>query len=82
MAVSERSLLRGRLYFKAGEARKWTVDDALEYVGIGPFHVLLCLMCGCVFMSDAVEVMVLGRPHRAKVLSAPPFDPEGRRLRA
>ena len=29
-----------------------------------------------------VEVMVLGRPHRAKVLSAPPFDPEGRRLRA
>ncbi|KZY04507.1 GcvT family protein [Sulfitobacter sp. HI0023] len=29
-----------------------------------------------------VEVMVLGRPHRAKILSAPPFDPEGRRLRA
>jgi dimethylglycine dehydrogenase len=29
-----------------------------------------------------LEVMVLGRPHRARVLAAPPFDPEGRRLRA
>ncbi|MDP2086980.1 MAG: FAD-dependent oxidoreductase [Gemmobacter sp.] len=28
-----------------------------------------------------LEVMVLGRPHRARVLAAPPFDPEGRRLR-
>ena len=29
-----------------------------------------------------LQVMVLGRPHRALVLPAPPFDPEGRRLRA
>lgn len=32
--------------------------------------------------GDAVEVMVLGRPHRAHVLHAPPFDPGGARLRA
>jgi len=29
-----------------------------------------------------VEVMVLGQPHRARILSEPPFDPEGARLRA
>ncbi|TNF63660.1 MAG: FAD-dependent oxidoreductase [Rhodobacteraceae bacterium] len=32
--------------------------------------------------GDAVEVMVLGRPHRARILHAPPFDPNGDRLRA
>jgi len=31
--------------------------------------------------GDAVEVMVLGQPHRARVLPAPPFDPDGARLR-
>ena len=31
--------------------------------------------------GDAVEVYVLGRPHRARVLARPPFDPEGARLR-
>jgi dimethylglycine dehydrogenase len=29
-----------------------------------------------------LEVMILGRPHRAIVLKGPAFDPEGRRLRA
>jgi len=28
-----------------------------------------------------VDVMVLGRPHRATILDAPPFDPDGQRLR-
>jgi dimethylglycine dehydrogenase len=32
--------------------------------------------------GDRVEVMVLGRPHGAVILSEPPFDPEGGRLRA
>jgi len=32
--------------------------------------------------GDAVEVMVLGRPHRARILNAAPFDPAGDRLRA
>ncbi|MFK7751219.1 MAG: FAD-dependent oxidoreductase [Sedimentitalea sp.] len=39
------------------------------------------------FVKDAgpgerVEVMVLGQPHRATILSEPPFDPTGERLRA
>jgi len=32
--------------------------------------------------GDEVEVMVLGRPHKARILSEPPFDPGGERLRA
>ncbi|MFD0858380.1 GcvT family protein [Roseovarius aquimarinus] len=31
--------------------------------------------------GDAVEVMVLGRPHRAVILSEPPFDAKGEILR-
>lgn len=31
--------------------------------------------------GDEVEVMVLGKPHRATILKEPPFDPEGKRLR-
>ena len=30
----------------------------------------------------AVDVMILGRPHRGIVLAEPPFDPAGVRLRA
>jgi dimethylglycine dehydrogenase len=32
--------------------------------------------------GDAVEVMVLGKPHKAVILHEPPFDPKGERLRA
>jgi dimethylglycine dehydrogenase len=42
---------------------------ALGYVkGVGP--------------GDEVAVMVLGRPHKARILAEPPFDPKGERLRA
>ncbi|MGJ8622439.1 MAG: GcvT family protein [Yoonia sp.] len=32
--------------------------------------------------GTAVDVMILGRPHRGVVLAEPPFDPTGARLRA
>ncbi|KPA22395.1 4-methylaminobutanoate oxidase (formaldehyde-forming) [Shimia sp. SK013] len=32
--------------------------------------------------GDQVEVMVLGKPHKATILHEPPFDPKGHRLRA
>ncbi len=32
--------------------------------------------------GDEVEVMVLGKPHRARILHEPPFDPKGLKLRA
>ncbi|WP_420859496.1 GcvT family protein [Marivivens marinus] len=31
--------------------------------------------------GDAVEVYILGHPHKAVILSEPPFDPSGERLR-
>ncbi|MCZ4352417.1 FAD-dependent oxidoreductase [Roseovarius aestuarii] len=31
--------------------------------------------------GDTVDVMVLGRPHKAVILAEPPFDPKGERLR-
>ena len=40
------------------------------------------LKAGTAGPGDAVEVAILGRPHKARVLAHPPFDPEGRRLRA
>ncbi|MEO0372240.1 MAG: glycine cleavage T C-terminal barrel domain-containing protein, partial [Pseudomonadota bacterium] len=36
---------------------------------------------GTALPGDDVDVMVLGQPHRATVLAAPPFDPAGHRLR-
>ncbi|WP_295316920.1 FAD-dependent oxidoreductase [Roseobacter sp.] len=32
--------------------------------------------------GDEVVVMVLGQPHKARILHEPPFDPKGERLRA
>jgi dimethylglycine dehydrogenase len=32
--------------------------------------------------GDVVEVMVLGKAHKATILAEPPFDPAGKRLRA
>lgn len=37
---------------------------------------------GSVKPGDAVEVYVLGKPHKGTVLGAAPFDPEGQRLRS
>ncbi|WP_298975938.1 FAD-dependent oxidoreductase [uncultured Roseobacter sp.] len=33
-------------------------------------------------LGDHVDIMVLGKPHGAKILHEPPFDPTGKRLRA
>ncbi|WP_439123008.1 GcvT family protein [Marivita sp.] len=49
------------------------------------YHVGLSLALGYIKNAqagDEVEVMVLGRPHRATILGKPPFDPDGTRLRA
>ena len=32
--------------------------------------------------GDEVEVMVLGQPHKGRILEEPPFDPKGEKLRA
>ncbi|MFP7672920.1 FAD-dependent oxidoreductase [Marivita sp. S0852] len=48
------------------------------------YHVGMSLALGYVkdpVAGEAVDVMVLGRPHRAVILDQPPFDPDGTRLR-
>jgi dimethylglycine dehydrogenase len=48
---------------------------------VGKSLALAYLKAGLAGPGDRVEVAVLGRPHRARVLARPPFDPEGARLR-
>src|SRR6056297_3192899 len=36
---------------------------------------------GAATPGDEVEVMVLGQPHKARILHEPPFDPKGEKLR-
>ena len=40
------------------------------------------LKAGIAEPGDNVDVAILGRPHKARVLARPPFDPDGHRLRA
>jgi dimethylglycine dehydrogenase len=48
---------------------------------VGASLALAYLRVGAVAPGDRVSVAILGRPHTAEVLAAPPFDPEGARLR-
>jgi dimethylglycine dehydrogenase len=48
---------------------------------VGQSLALAYLKAGMAAPGDRVEVALLGRPHRAHVLAAPPFDPAGERLR-
>ncbi|WP_308917830.1 FAD-dependent oxidoreductase [Jannaschia sp. LMIT008] len=49
---------------------------------VGKSLALGFVKAGTAAAGDAVDVFILGRPHRATVLARPPFDPEGARLRA
>ncbi len=49
---------------------------------VGQSLALGYIRAGTAQAGDAVAVMVLGRPHRARILAEPPFDPKGARLRA
>ncbi len=48
---------------------------------VGQSLALAYLKAGLAAPGDTVEVALLGRPHRARVLAEPPFDPAGERLR-
>lgn len=48
---------------------------------VGKSLALAYLKAGIVAPGDTVHVAILGQPHRARRLAAPPFDPEGLRLR-
>lgn len=50
--------------------------------GVGMSLALGYVKAGTAAPGDVVEVMVLGQPHKARVLAEPPFDPKGDKLRA
>ena len=49
---------------------------------VGQSLALGYLKAGLAGPGDTVEVAILGQPHRATVLSEPPFDPDGTHLRS
>ncbi len=49
---------------------------------VGKSLAIAYLKAGMAGPGDTVDVAILGLPHKARVLAHPPFDPEGRRLRA
>ncbi|MFV2052820.1 GcvT family protein [Aliiroseovarius sp. YM-037] len=49
---------------------------------VGASLALGYLKAGTAAPGDEVDIFILGRPHRARVLAEPPFDAKGERLRA
>lgn len=48
---------------------------------VGRSLAIAYLKAGLAAPGDRVDVAILGRPHAARVLERPPFDPDGARLR-
>ncbi|MEO0944527.1 MAG: FAD-dependent oxidoreductase [Pseudomonadota bacterium] len=48
---------------------------------VGKSLALGYVKAGTVIPGDTVHIAVLGRPHTARMLAEPPFDPDGTRLR-
>ena len=70
----------GEPIFKDGKGIGRVMSGTYGYT-VGQSLALGYVTCD-VATGNAVEVMVLGKAHRATVLSDPPFDPKGERLRA
>ena len=49
---------------------------------VGKSLAIAYLKAGLAKPGDALDVAILGRPHKATLLATPAFDPEGKRLRA
>jgi len=48
---------------------------------VGKSLAIAYIKAGLAAPGDRVDVAILGRPHRARILERPPFDPDGLRLR-
>jgi dimethylglycine dehydrogenase len=71
----------GEPVFKDGEGIGRVTSGTYGY-SVGASLALGYLKQGVAQPGDVVEVMVLGKPHKATVLAEPPFDPKGEKLRA
>ena len=78
-AASNTDATGGEPIFKDGKGVGRVTSGTYGYtVGMS----LALAMVKGVGAGDEVEVMVLGQPHKAKILHEPPFDPKGEKLRA
>ncbi|SMX35794.1 GcvT family protein [Maliponia aquimaris] len=71
----------GEPIFRGGQGVGRVSSGGYGY-SVGRSLALGFVKAGMAEPGDRVQVMVLGRPHGAEILAAPPFDPEGVRLRA
>ena len=69
------------IFTKEGKAAGKVSSGAYGY-SVGKSLALAHLYADAAEPGTELEVYILGRPHRAKVLAEPPFDPKGERLRA
>ena len=69
------------IFTREGKAAGKVSSGAYGY-SVGKSLALAHLYADAAEPGTELEVYILGRPHRAKVLAEPPFDPKGERLRA
>ena len=79
VSASNADACGGEPIFKDGEGVGRVTSGTYGYtVGMS----LALAMVKGVRPGDEVDVMVLGKPHKAKILREPPFDAKGEKLRA
>lgn len=44
---------------KPEESQTYTIDDAIDTIGFGPFQGLIFVFCGLLWIADAMELMIL-----------------------
>ena len=81
VSASNADATGGEPIFHDGKGIGRVTSGAYGYT-VGMSLALGYVKAGSAGPGDAVDVMILGKPHRAVVLAEPPFDPKGLRLRA
>ena len=81
VSVSNADATGGEPIFKDGVGIGRVTSGAYGYT-VGMSLALGYVKAGEAVAGDDLDVMILGKPHRATILAEPPFDPKGGRLRA
>ena len=55
----ERCSSLGKITSSKNPGRVYTVDDAIEEIGFGPFQILISIFSGLLWVADAMELMLL-----------------------
>ncbi|MEZ5847408.1 MAG: FAD-dependent oxidoreductase [Geminicoccaceae bacterium] len=71
----------GEPIFLADGTPAGQVSSGAYGYSVGKSLAIAYLKAGSAGPGDEVEVAILGRPHAARILAEPPFDPGGERLR-